>query len=200
MNSKLLARQWSQGFPKFYVSSLSWWYSSRSPRRPDKSMQCRPQALRDDGRDCRDAEKSFIVIDDQELHSLRESLVQFQNRCHVFELKTRVVCSESIYVVSADVDTTDSMNVKMTDDLDVVLSSDICNLSSSLRITAVNQVLLGLDLATLSPMNGTTAIQVANETASRLDRNSRERYSSKVRDVRGRGLHVWILARRLHTI
>jgi len=114
------------------------------------------------------AEKPFIVIDDQGLYSLRVPLVQFQSRGHIHELETRTVGFESVYVASADVDTADSINAKLADGLDVVLAPGIYNLSSPLQITAANQVLLGLGLATLSPTNGTAVIQVANVPGVRV--------------------------------
>ena len=104
------------------------------------------------------AEKPFTENEYQGLNSLRVPLVQFQSRGHIHEFTTRTVGFESVYVASADVDTADS---RLADGLDVVLALGIYNLSS-LQITAANQMLLGLGLATLSPTNGTAVIQIAN--------------------------------------
>ena len=95
------------------------------------------------------AEKPFIVIDDQGLCSPRR------------------VGLESVYVASPDVETADSINAKLGDGLDVVLAH-IYNLYTPLQIAAASQVLLFLGLATLSPMNGTTVIQVANVLGVRV--------------------------------
>jgi len=75
---------------------------------------------------------------------------------------------ESVYVASADVVTADSISARLADGLDVALALGIYNLSSPLQVTAANQVLLDVGLATLSPTHGAAMIQVANVLGVRV--------------------------------
>jgi hypothetical protein len=109
------------------------------------------------------AEKPYITINPSTgLYTLNVPLVKSGSRGRAEYSDKRTVDFSQVYVADANADTASTINAKLAQGLDVVLSAGIYYLDAALELNTANQVLLGLGLATLIANNGNAAVKVGN--------------------------------------
>ena len=72
------------------------------------------------------------------------------------------------YIAKADKDTAATLNAALAGGKNLLLTPGIYHLEATLKVTRPNTIVLGLGMATLSPVKGTSAMEVADVSGVRL--------------------------------
>jgi len=113
------------------------------------------------------AEKPFVSIDSSGRYLLNVPGVKSSSRGIDFDPGRQIDFSQ-VYVADPARDTAASINVHTSAGLSVVLSAGIYNLEAPIELNHPNQVLLGLGLANLVAVQGTSAVVVGNVPGVRI--------------------------------
>jgi len=112
------------------------------------------------------AEKPFISIDATGKYTLNVPSVRTKTRGPDFSTGRQVDFS-GVFIADASMSAS-TINAKLSEGLDLVMSPGIYQLEEPLKLEKPDQVLLGLGIATLVSSNGTPVIQVGNVDGVRV--------------------------------
>eukprot|EP00927_Polykrikos_kofoidii_P072722 TRINITY_DN68806_c0_g1_i1.p1 TRINITY_DN68806_c0_g1~~TRINITY_DN68806_c0_g1_i1.p1 ORF type:complete len:590 (+),score=78.93 TRINITY_DN68806_c0_g1_i1:53-1771(+) len=116
-------------------------------------------------------EKPYITIDAQGKYNLVTPKASYDTSGTQWEMSNNYVDGfEKVFIASNSTDVA-TINAKLAEGLHVILAPGIYSLSEPIRIgrtTSSYQVLMGLGLATLVPLNGDAAIEVGDVPGIRI--------------------------------
>eukprot|EP01084_Bolivina_argentea_P275066 468997_1 len=115
------------------------------------------------------AEKPYIVINNTGLYNLYIPKVETNKYGATKDYTTlsNIIDFTNVYV-STEKDDADIINSKLNSGLAVILTPGNYNLSSSIKITHDNAILMGIGFPVLTPTNGNNVITVGNNVGVRI--------------------------------
>ena len=114
------------------------------------------------------AEKPYITIDDSGKYYLKRPKYQTATQGTSWGDENVDTFDFSTVYVASDADSAAVINGYLAQGLHVVLQPGNYSLEDSLKINGQGQVLLGIGMATLTPTNGNTLIEVSDGVDARI--------------------------------